>query len=899
MASFDLEQLKIDRHLSGRPHRISGVMPLEESIAAAGAPAVTNFLSNHAAELQLGVDPAELKLVHEADTPARKVYRYQKSIGGVPVHNGYVIVQVDNESNVNHIEVSQDAQKTAPSQVQEAVDIGADRAERNALQSLGGDVKVRGTKPSPEKMYLPGDAGLKLSYKVLIPTQEPMHDWQIFVDASTGEILSKQDIIKHLPDGAGLVFDPNPVVTASNNTLRQPTATIAGGCAYAGSALATIDAQRVSRTLKDLTFAGGVHTLDGPYARIVNISAPVSTIPTEATATNFKYSSSDERLGAVSLYYHIDTIQRYIQSLGITTANNRRTDADPAVSGFSAYYSPVDKSLHMGTSRPCHPDKSQEGDAIIHEYGHAIQDNQVPGWGVTNPITHRDETGAMGEGFGDTLACVFFAAAHNGFQRETFEDWAYVENGASGLRRVDGTKVYPTDWASEVHADGEIWSAALWNIYRAIGGDALAQADRQAAGDALLKSVIVSHHLLAVDASMPDGAEAVMRTNADLGEYRGKHLMQMLDSFHDRGLLRCDAAADLYMRDAASDTGAEPFGGSVFWESPDLWVRHAADGGTTPQDPEHGQDNYFYARIWNRGTVLARAFVVTFNVKPWAGVQFAYPGDFVPFISAAVGFNLAPGASTVVKAKWPQALVPPTGTHVCLLGQVYMPTDKPSAGQHVWDKNNLAQRNMTVINAAPDEMVMMKFQLGTLHERVAGIYAVDLMRPASAATIPVALLASSSAETKKLFQSAQRVPGDEATVSTSSAPLASVHFADHTSAELSSRTIEAAGLRLNLAPGSSIELRRPEEPPPRVPFQHMARLVEPQGQPAQIVFNEGRLARLPIHLQPSSQIKCTLNIHVPKEARPGDSIKLQVALRRSDGKTAGGISVIINVKPRN
>src|SRR5262249_32580208 len=264
-------------------------------------------------------------------------------------------------------------------------------------QTLGGDVKLRGTKPDPVKMYLPTDAGLKLSYKVLIPTQEPMHDWQIFVDANSGEILSKEDIIKHLPDGSGFVFDPNPVVTANNNTLRQPTATMAGGCAYAGSSAATIDAQRATRTLKDLTLASGVHTLSGPYAKIVDISAPTSTIPTEANANNFNYSSSDERLGAVNLYYHIDTIQRYIQSLGITTANNRQTNADPAVSGFSAYYSPIDKSLHMGVSRPCHPDKSQEGDAIIHEYGHAIQDNQVPGWGGTNPTTGRNETGAMGE----------------------------------------------------------------------------------------------------------------------------------------------------------------------------------------------------------------------------------------------------------------------------------------------------------------------------------------------------------------------------------------------------------------------------------------------------------------------------------------------------------------------
>jgi hypothetical protein len=42
-----------------------------------------------------------------------------------------------------------------------------------------------------------------------------------------------------------------------------------------------------------------------------------------------------------------------------------------------------------------------------------------------------------------------------------------------------------------------------------------------------------------------------------------------------------------------------------------------------------------------------------------------------------------------------------------------------------------------------------------------------------------------------------------------------------------------------------------------------------------------------------------LNVQVPKEARPGESIKLQVALRRSDGKTAGGITLVMNVRPRN
>src|SRR5262249_39752157 len=157
---------------------------------------------------------------------------------------------------------------------------------------------------------------------------------------------------------------------------------------------------------------------------------------------------------------------------------------------------------------------------------------------------------------------------------------------------------------------------------------------------------------LAANASMPEGAEAVLVEHAAQPAYRGKYLKPMLDSFHARGLLPCPAT-DLWIRDDASDPGADAFTGPVFWDSPDLWIRNAEDNGTTHQPPEFGQDNWFYARVRNRGATTARAFVVTFNVKLWAGTEFVYPGDWDPFVSAAVGFNLAPGATRIVKARWP------------------------------------------------------------------------------------------------------------------------------------------------------------------------------------------------------------------------------------------------------
>lgn len=447
-----------------------------------------------------------------------------------------------------------------------------------------------------------------------------------------------------------------------------------------------------------------------------------------------------------------------------------------------------------------------------------------------------------------------------------------------------------------MHADGEIWSAALWNIYRAIGGDSLALADREAARDALLKSVILSHDLLPTSASMPDGAEAVMTTHAELDDYRGKYLMEMLNSFHDRGILKCDAAADLYMRDDPSDSGTEPSTGSTFWDSPDLWVRNVDDGITTFQEPEFGQDNYFYARVTNRGTATARAFVVTFNVKPWAGIEFIYPNDFVPFVSAAAGFNLAAGTSTIVKAKWPAAMIPSTGTHACLLAQVYMPTDTSPSGAHVWDKNNLAQKNMTIVDAIPGDTIWMWFQIGNLHRRIPDLYNIELVRPPRWSGTRVSLVGASPFETNKLFNSSLLPGKSEPTRRPSSIP--SLKFREYASVELFSRQLSVP-LRFNFAPGSSIDyadFTAMEVAP--VEFVRNARLIELAHNKIEIELNEGRVAGLPVLIQPGTQLKCALKISIPEDARPGDSQKFHLVQRNTNGQIVGGIAVQVNIKTK-
>lgn len=875
----------------GRPRKIRGEFALptadtvEDSIKA--------FLHTNADELSFKVSDENLSVIQDVSTPVRRIVRFQQLQDRVPVFGAIVTVQLDKANRVKEVDLGQESrtQIVAPTADKKMTGKEAIKAASTSL----GEFTLRQKAGKPEEVYYPTPDGLRLAYVVLIPTRDPVHDWRIIVDAYTGAILEKEDLVIHLPNGQGLVFDPNPVVTANNNTLRDPDATNAT-CGFSGTSRATIDAQRVTRTLKDITLSGGKYKLEGSYVKLRNFGTPNIAPPEEANANDFKYSSGDDGFEAVMVYYHVDTIQRYIQSLGITTAHNSQIEADAHDGSGGAWFSPVDGGVHFGNSGSCRPDRGEEADAILHEYGHAIQNNQVPGWGGTNPATGRRETRAMGEGFGDILACAFFAEHGGGFQREVFEDWVFGD--VAGLRRVDGNKVYPTDWVNEEHADGEIWSAALWNIYRAIGGDSANPVERQAAADALLKSVILSHHSVAANATMPDGAEAVMETNAEDDDYRGKHLMEMLDSFHDRGLLVCDANADLYIRDAVGDPGADHYAGPVFWNSPDLWIRNADDGVATHQNPEYGQDNWFYARVRNRGTTTARAFVVTFNVKTWAGTQFVYPGDFVPYISAAVGFNLEPGASTVVKAKWPAALVPPAGTHACWLVSVYTPTDVSPIGRHVWEHNNLAQKNLTVVDLAPNDSVVIPFQLGSRYQFEGELYRIEVRRPQNWSRLPVSIVHKDPEVVRKLFRSIEEIEVKPTAPVITPRPF--IRFLEPSRVEIVHWGLRLNPVRFNLGRDTTLDIGPGEIEPQVVGAEfgdegREANLVTDRSGATSIAFMPGLLSGFPVALKPRSQVKVGLKITAPPEARPGDVVEIQLIQRNSKKQVIGGITVQVKI----
>jgi hypothetical protein len=375
---------------------------------------------------------------------------------------------------------------------------------------------------------------------------------------------------------------------------------------------------------------------------------------------------------------------------------------------------------------------------------------------------------------------------------------------------------------------------------------------------------------------------------------------QLVDAYHRfvYGLPDPAPPPDLWLRDDPADPGANVWTGK-FWNSPDLWIRNSDDDGLSHQAVVHGQDNWFYARVRNRGAATARHFVVTFNVKPYAGIEFTYPSDFLPAIAAAGGFDLLPGQSVVVKAKWPKEFVPPAGTHACWLAAALTRTDQSPAGLHVWAHNNLAQKNLTVVEGAPDSWFILPF---VVRATALGALAVlELSRPKGHEGIVVSLLQRSGAAFSAVPPTAVRPialsasggvepPSLVAPVSRRSRSPARGQLVAAMPGRAQLLDCGGPALVVEPSPGDAL-------PAPTGAVGH-AGMVLPFAQSVEAVFAAGASARIPIEIG-AAQLSLALRMHIPADAPTGKTLAMDLVRRDPEtGRITGGLAIEVRVRGR-
>ncbi|RME52661.1 MAG: hypothetical protein D6795_06475, partial [Deltaproteobacteria bacterium] len=454
--------------------------------------------------------------------------RFLQHYRGIPVWEGYLSVHYDRTGRVQLVE-----NRGVPDLDLSVIpEISEDRAIEIARKAIGfrrgrGEIQTR-------LLVYALSARASLVWEVWIPALEPLGDWRVFVDAGNGKLRARWN---ELFFDSGYVYAPNPVQGTGNVDLRDDgnADSVALSAARVLVPLEGLTDNRLVGPYVDLCATG----IYGAYKPACQAADPDGTRPFE-----FNFTRSDDRFEEVVVYHAVDQAQRYIQGiLGFTDVNNRSIPAHAHYfSDQNAFYSRDDKGLHFGDGGV---DAGEDADVVLHEYGHAIQEDQVPGWGPSWNTEQR----AMGEGFGDFLAGMFYLDKGDPTYQNTEDHWAALSDwwataigyapvrGTYALRWIDGTNEFTGDDIGaypgtpyEEHDDGRYWSAALTCMYREMGREAI------------LETVLESHFFLTPDSSndaFEDGIDALLLADENL--HGGVNRDTIVSCAVERNLIPCEA----------------------------------------------------------------------------------------------------------------------------------------------------------------------------------------------------------------------------------------------------------------------------------------------------------------------------------------------------------------------
>src|SRR4051794_23352512 len=230
--------------------------------------------------------------------------------------------------------------------------------------------------PRSSKAILVGAAGPRLVWRVVLGTRAPLGSFEVIVDARSGRVVRVRNQI-HTASAQVSVFDPNPVVTASDPSTLDPADNDAG---------ADAEASDQSVTVADPATLGDPVCLEGPA---VTVFDSVGDLVCETTG-DFRTSrvdsgrraSANDYFESGMTYFHVGRTQSYLQHLGFDGTANTAVLAGGITANVNtstddnSYYDPGDISLNFGTGGV---DDAEDAEVTVHEYGHAIQDDQVPG----------------------------------------------------------------------------------------------------------------------------------------------------------------------------------------------------------------------------------------------------------------------------------------------------------------------------------------------------------------------------------------------------------------------------------------------------------------------------------------------------------------------------------------
>jgi uncharacterized protein (TIGR03382 family) len=425
--------------LTGIPRRITGP-GLRMTHLRSGpdlAAEVERILAPHARLIGLTGNLLNLRSANYVKRVDTWYLEWDSVVNGLPVYRGGMSARIKhgNLISLGFNTYGLEAQSPQPEHNRaSAIAIALDRGPAPTAQHENIDASL---------MWLPeqqaGKVELRLSWRITSETAQPVGQWVSFVDAASGELINTHNEVRFLTGNI-----------KSKHHERHP-----------GSSLVTSDAPDqwvYSETNEAYTDLSGVFDLDssddeqktaelrGKYLRIYNEDGSNGRLRFSGSTAEWTTESATQ--GEIDSYTFLHQVREWGASFAPEVgmvSNSLRSYVNKTDGNCNAYFN-GDVNFYAKDGS-CN-NTAEIADVNYHEWGHGFHYSSVSsGGGVVD--------GSVGEGASDVISMLL--------TRDPVMARYFFTNG-NGIRSANNDKRYPEDLVGEVHADGTIFSAAMWDL---------------------------------------------------------------------------------------------------------------------------------------------------------------------------------------------------------------------------------------------------------------------------------------------------------------------------------------------------------------------------------------------------------------------------------------------------
>lgn len=460
------------------------------------------FLERHGSVFALARAGSEnLKLENEDNDHGTTFLNYTQTVGGLKVFEGEVQVVVNKNGEVLNVREGfladgPPAKRNGAMREERAIAKAFEHAGRNVSPSFvenyarqsatemsrfANPLDVNYEEVLSEQNVVRVNGESRLAWHVYADVG-PNEWYEILLDAYTGELLLRHNL--YLFEAQGTVYTEAPDKGARQLVSFVGDTTINTAAGWMGTSTTT-----TGNNVEAYLDTNADNVADN------NNGAGLSVGHATSSTQNFTFpfdTTVDPRTQqaavVTNLFYYNNIMHDFSYRLGFTeTARNFQVDnfgrggtgndsvraeaQDGSGTNNANFATPPDGSRprmqqFLFTAPTPDRDASVDGDVVFHEYGHGIS-NRLIGNGST--ALSGTQSGAMGEGWSDYWAITI---NNDGAVGE------YVTNSPNGVRRaaytVPAAAVHDS-YADvgvggfDVHNDGEVWAATLWDLRTQLG----------------------------------------------------------------------------------------------------------------------------------------------------------------------------------------------------------------------------------------------------------------------------------------------------------------------------------------------------------------------------------------------------------------------------------------------